>query len=285
MIENIKIVDGHIHTFSSDEIAKKIITSFNKVYDIHFENTGTGTVNDILEKMRNNGIDYSVTANFAPPKIIHNNNLWNLQEGKNHPELVPLVSFHPEMEGSFDKILDSYINEGAKGIKIHPMAQGFDPNDNRLEPLYKRCNELSFPIVFHCGRVSNARLNSYSDIDVLLHVISRYPDIPFVLTHMADGNVEDVLNVSRQYNNVYFDTSIVITGYDALAKVNEPSWLDDKIVIDVVNAIGADRLLFGSDYPWGSPSDDLKRFLKMDLTPEQKKKILGLNAIKLFKIE
>lgn len=285
MINGNVTVDGHAHTFSSEEVALKVIQSFNRIYHINFENSGTGCVDNLLDSMRENGIDYTVTANFAPPGILHHNNLWTIDASKRHDNLVPLVSFHPDMEGHLRSFLECYMSEGAKGIKLHPMAQGFDPSNKRLKDIYEYCNDTEFPIVFHCGRVSNARLNEYSDLDRLLPVIRKYPDIPFILTHMADGNVNDVLSVSRSYGNVYFDTSIIVTGYPPLLKVNEPSWPDDDMVLEVINDVGADRIVFGSDYPWGSPGHDLNRFMKMKLDQRQKALILGGNAARIFGID
>ncbi|WP_114298088.1 amidohydrolase family protein [Anaerobacterium chartisolvens] len=285
MISGYKIVDGHVHTYATDKIAHRIIQAFNEIYDIKFENPGTGSIEDVRSNMNKEGIDYTVMANFAPPKILHKNNLWSLEASKNNKGLVPLVSFHPEMEGALTELLEDYIERGARGIKFHPMAQGFEPGHKGIESIYDFCNETGFPIVFHCGRVSNARLNEYSDLDMILPLIEKYKEIPFVLTHMADGDRQAVVSLSRSYDNVFFDTSIVITGYPSIMDVNEPSWLDDQTVIETVNEIGAHRMLFGSDYPWGSPGHDIKRFLKMNLSRQQKELILGLNSIKLFKIE
>jgi len=284
MIGNLKVVDGHVHTFVSDEVALKIIESFNKIYNIEFENPGSGSIENVLNNMLLNSIDYTIMANFAPPKIVHSNNMWALKTSKLNSKLVALVSFHPEMDGSMPRLLEEYIKQGAKGIKIHPMAQAYSPLDSRMQDIYKSCNEIAFPIVFHCGRVSNARLNNFADLDMILPVIEKYPDIPVILTHMADGNFEDVLRMAENYGNVYFDTSIVITGYPPIMNVNQPSWLDDEIVVALINKVGAEKILFGSDYPCGSPGHDLKRIIGMKLSEKQKQMILGENSIKLFKI-
>jgi len=284
MIENCTIVDAHVHTFQNDEIALKVIGSFNKAYDVRFDNPGTGSVGDVLLNMSKNSIDYTVMTNFALPKILDRNNLWTIETAGIHKNLIPLVSFHPEMDGDFATLLRNYVKLGAKGIKLHPMAQGFDPDHPRMRIIYDYCNEFSFPIVFHCGRVSNARLNRFSDLKSILPVIEKYAEIPLILTHMADGNVGDVLFMAKNYKNVFFDTSIVITGYQPIARHNEPSWLDDYMVADVINTIGAKRVVFGSDYPWGSPGHDIRRILALNLDREQKKLILGENSAGIFKI-
>ena len=102
---------------------------------------------------------------------------------------------------------------------------------------------------------------------------------------MADGNIGDVLKIADMYENVYFDTSIVITGYPPLLEVNEPSWPDNEVVEYVIKKVGADRVVFGSDYPWGSPEHDLARFMEIKLSDSEKSKVLGENAVKIFKIK
>ncbi len=283
MVNNIEIIDSHVHTFADDDVAGKIISSFNKIYDIEFRNPGNGTIENVLKNMEAGGIDRTVMVNFAPPKIIHQNNIWTLETAKNSEgKLIPLVSFHPEMAGTLTEHLENYIKLGAKGIKLHPMAQGFDVRDERLDSLLKTCNEKHFTILIHCGRVSNARLNEFSDFECILPVIQKYPELPIILAHMADGNVERCLEVSKKYNNVYFDTSIVITGYPEIMDVNEPSWPDDKEVISIINEIGAEKVVFGSDFPWGSPIHDLVRIMNFNLDNSQKELIFSGNAKRLF---
>ncbi|MHB8062687.1 MAG: amidohydrolase family protein, partial [Ruminiclostridium sp.] len=101
MVKGFEIIDSHVHTFASDDIAGRIISSFNKIYDIEFENPGNGTIANVLHNMELGGIDHTIMANFAPPKIIEDNNMWTLETAKaSKGRLIPLVSFHPEMEGS-----------------------------------------------------------------------------------------------------------------------------------------------------------------------------------------
>jgi len=284
MVNGFEIIDSHVHTFASDYVADKIISSFNKIYDIEFTNPGNGTIANVLTNMKLGGIDSTIMANFAPPKILDDNNMWTLEAAKSSAgKLVPLVSFHPEMEGSITEYLDRYLKLGAKGIKLHPMAQGFDVRDSRLDELYIKCSEYGLAILIHCGRVSNARLNEYSDIEFILPIIEKYPKLPIVLAHMVDGDVERVLEISKRYSNAYFDTSIVITGYPEIMSANEPSWLDDNQVVAIINEIGANKVIFGSDFPWGSPIHDLKRVMNLKLTDEQKRLIFSENTKKIFK--
>jgi hypothetical protein len=95
MIDKYIIVDGHVHTFPSDDVSKKVLQSFNKVYNIEFNNPGTGSIDDVLQNMTKHSIDYTVMANFTPPKILDENNLWTISISKRYKNSVirPITSY------------------------------------------------------------------------------------------------------------------------------------------------------------------------------------------------
>jgi len=101
---------------------------------------------------------------------------------------------------------------------------------------------------------------------------------------MAEGNATDVFRRATQYPQVLFDTSITISGKLCFKRLHDPCWQDNAFVVDVIRRIGAERMLFGSDYPFGSPIHDVTRFLWMPLTDDEKGLIVGGNASKLFGI-
>ena len=46
---------------------------------------------------------------------------------------------------------DAIEQLGLRGLKVHPSAQGFRPDDPRCFPLWERCAELGVPVLAHCG--------------------------------------------------------------------------------------------------------------------------------------
>ncbi|MGL4370741.1 MAG: amidohydrolase family protein [Spirochaetota bacterium] len=245
MRDGMTVVDEHVHLFQSDALASRILSVFNSKYSIKFENTGGGTDTDLIAHMDMHGIDYSIVANFSSAKHVDANNRWTLELGRISPRLIPLISFHPDMPAFTTDILDDYISLGAKGIKLHPMAQEFDPMDKRIYPFYKYAGKKKLPVVFHCGRVSNARLNAYSDANKIFPIIEMFPDTDFILTHMVDGNEQDLRDIAGRCRNVFFDTSIVVTGYDQILETNIPSWRNDSQCIKVFREVGMPRFVFG----------------------------------------
>lgn len=53
----------------------------------------------------------------------------------------------------------------------------------------------------------------------------------------------------------------------------------------LIDAYGADRVLFGTDYPMWDPQHELARLRGMRLAPETERKILYDNAAALFGLE
>lgn len=285
MLQRFTIVDEHTHTYPTAAIARKILEPFAAFHQLEPTYLGSGTVEDVLASMHRDGIDYTVLANFAPAHLLPRNNLWTLDMARQHAQLVPLVSLHPDMDGDLLMHLQRYIALGAKGIKIHPSIQEFVPNHPKMQDIYAYCDAHALPVVFHCGLVSHVYLNNYADLDMLLPVIDAYRHIPIVLTHMAEGNAADVFSVARQYPHVSFDTSIAISGKLCIKRVHDPCWQDDAFVVDVIQRVGASRIVFGSDYPFGSPIHDVTRFLRMPLTDDEKRMIVGGNALRIFSLQ
>ena len=55
-------------------------------------------------------------------------------------------------------------------------------------------------------------------------------------------------------------------------------WLKPERALEIIRAFGADRVLFGTDYPMWNPAEELERFHRLLLTDEEEEKILCLNA-------
>jgi len=280
---NFPIVDGHAHAYK-DHVADKIIRSFTDFYQMEPVSIGKGTITDILDNMRKYQINYTVLANFAPLKSIHAINEWTLSIGKKYREFIPLISIHPEMSPDLVGLLEQYIEKGAKGVKMHTGIQLFEPNDSRLKSLYQFCEKNKIPITFHCGETSEVHINELADISHIYPVLESYQDVPFILTHMAEGKLDDVYYIAEAYKNVYFDTSITVTGEHCIKRIHDEYWEHDNNVANTFGDIGCDRITFGSDYPFGNPGSDIQRIMSLNLSMNEKRKILGENVLKIYSI-
>ena len=281
MIGGFRIVDGHAHTYM-DDLAGRIVSTFT---DFHLmeptPSLGKGTVDDLLDTMALGGIDMTVLANFGPAKAVSKINRWNLDTAAAHPGLIPLVSVYPGMPV---EDLIAAVDAGAKGVKMHNSIQGYDACDPGLDGLYGLCVELGLPITLHCGEVSRVHLNDLCDGAHFERAVREHPENMFVLTHLAEANPETVFRLAETYDNIIFDTSIAFSGEHCIQRIHDDFWEDDGNAAEAFRRVGCDRVTFGSDYPYGNPVSDVRRFLRLDLTNSEKRMILGANTLRLYKL-
>jgi predicted TIM-barrel fold metal-dependent hydrolase len=128
-------------------------------------------------------------------------------------------------------------------------------------------------------------VNDLADMSHIYPVLDEYQDVPVVLTPVAAGNPDEVRHIAEHYQNVYFDTSITITGQHCIKRIHDNYWENDTNAVAAFREIGCDRIIFGSDYPFGNPGSDIKRLMNMDLTDDEKSKILGGNVLSLYEID
>ncbi len=282
MIDGMTIADGHAHTYM-DSLADKIVSSFTELHRMEpSPSLGKGTVDDLSRKMSDDGVDYTVLANFGPVKAMAKVNGWNLETAKRNRNLIPLVSVHPGMDPV--EFL-SLIGSGAKGVKMHNSIQEFDPCDPGLDGIYRICSDKGLPVTFHCGEVSRVRLNGYADIGRIEDAVASHEDVTFILTHLAEGDPATVFRLADRYRNIVFDTSIAFSGEHCIHRIHDDFWEDDRNAAEAFRRIGCERVAFGSDYPFGNPVSDVRRILGLDLTRDEKRRILGANTLALYGIK
>ena len=157
-------------------------------------------------------------------------------------------------------------NEGLRGIKIHPDFQKFKVDAEEMDAIYDEMAELKLILLLHAG---DARFD-FSGPKRIAHLLEKHPDLTVVAAHFG-GYTE--WGKSQEYlvgKNCYFDTSSTL-------------WkLDYKTALEMIRAHGADKFLFGSDYPMWKHDDEFERFNKLELTEQEKELILYKNAANLL---
>src|SRR6202007_425281 len=94
------------------------------------------------------------------------------------------------------------LDLGARGIKLHPRAQGFLLNDERLAPVFALAAERRVPILIHGGR------GLPPIADHLARLVDSYPGAPLIIAH---AGIADLAVLSEAFGGrpgVYFDTSV-----------------------------------------------------------------------------
>ncbi len=121
------------------------------------------------------------------------------------------------------------LDLGARGIKLHPRAQGFLLDDHRLEPVFALAAERGVPILIHGGR----GLPPIAEHLRKLH--EAYPDASLIIAHAGIADLAALSECFAGRPRVYFDTSVW-------------SAID---LLDMFARISPEQVLYASDYPYG----------------------------------
>jgi len=275
------IIDTHVHLFPTREVGEMVVKQFQQTYGAGYYSFGTP--DEYLADMKRAGIDYGVMVSFAPDPQLKNTNFWTVaitRPGKNrpakYPMLIPFISVSPTMKGKTPiQEMEHKLAWGMKGLKIHPIGQGFPPDDRRMWPVYEWLVRHNLPIIAHSG--INVRPDAQTDLARprrWLPVLADFPTLRLILAHMGGGFWDEAVQIARQYPQVLFDTAIAVSHVDT----GPQTWLNDARAVELIRAIGAERVLFGSDYPWIDPKGDIERIRRLALTEEEKRQVLGENA-------
>jgi predicted TIM-barrel fold metal-dependent hydrolase len=109
----------------------------------------------------------------------------------------------------------------------------------------------------------------------MMPILEKYPKLTVIGAHFGGWSVWD--DASRQlcdFSNLYVDCS------STFPFANQDLSLGEMLI----HRYGADRVMFGSDFPMWSPKDELETFMKLRLTDEERRMILSENAKRVYKI-
>jgi len=260
------VIDFHTHCFP-DKIARKTIEKLSFVSGGLIPQTD-GTKDSLLYLMSKDGVDKSVVLSIAT-NANQQKKVNDFAISLKSEKIIPFGSVYPFSE-DWEEELERLKENGIKGIKLHPDYQQFFVDDERIFPIYKKIEKLGFVLIFHAGE-DFGFAPPYKATPERLKKVATLIETPVVCAHWGGLSMgEDVLKYLCDIDNCYFDTAF---GYGTMPKDMAKRILDKKDI---------DKILFGSDCPWNSPSWDIGMIKTMELTEDEEDKIFYKNAEKLL---
>jgi hypothetical protein len=162
--------------------------------------------------------------------------------------------------------LERCIAGGMVGVKLHPDLHGCNVDDDKYRPAWEFANEHSLPLLSH---TSTGGRNPVKTFEALAE---RYSNVRILLGHAGFGSegADHTIRAVKNCPNVYAEITGSVVVYGTLERM--------------VREAGADRVLFGTDIPFIDPRPQVGRVAFAKLTDEEKRKVFGLNAAKVFGI-
>lgn len=261
MIDGMTVIDAHVH-----------------IGEIKVERHGFRRflAEDLIAKMDKVGVDKAVVQHLIFPlweqeDIKKGNNL-TIEATWRYPDrLVGMAVVNPKHGKFAEQEAKRCLEAGLKGLKVQPAMHGYYPVDGEImDPIMRVAERAGVPLVTHSDW--NAKCCTPYQV---ARLAQRFPTVKIVMLHMGMDpemllHVPDVIRPAR---NVYVDSS-------------QTPDLAHAVYVNMANKLGADRIVFGSDGPVVSIECNLAKIAvaeEMGLTKDQKRMILGENALKVFK--
>jgi hypothetical protein len=149
------------------------------------------------------------------------------------------------------------------GFKFHNWLQAVSAVDPSMFPVLEEMERRRAPVIFHDGTPP------YASTDQIAYLAGRYPDTTFILAHSG------INDMARQALRAVVKHDNVLLGacgerYETLKKA--------------VETVGPERIVFGTDFPFGGAGNIVYQWAKVDALPisdDEREKILGGNMIRL----
>ena len=263
------LIDFHTHAFP-DKIAQRAVEKLS------FASGGLkyhtdGTADGLKRSMAEGNVDISVVLSIATNASQQKNVNDFAAFLNNENDIFAFGSVFPDAEDALDE-LERIKALGLRGVKLHPDYQGFDVDDEKMKPIYKKISDLGLVTVFHAGFDYGFPPPYGATPEKLAKALSWFSS-PVVAAHWggvwcADGVIENLCG-----KDLYFDTSF---GYG-----NMPKYHAEKII----EKHTPDRMLFGTDTPWHTPQMEMTLLSTLGLSDEDMDKKKYKNAVKQLGIE
>src|SRR3712207_381285 len=257
-VEKLRAIDVHTHAETSRERPNEKHL-FAETAEKYFGEEMTPNAWDVADYYREKNMAAVVLLVDMEPKTaqarVPNEEI--LQAANDNPDiLIPFASVHPPRGAMGVKEAKRLIEEGVRGFKFHPNLQDFFPNDRMAYPLYEVIAEAGLPALFHTGHSGmgsglpggggiHLKYSNPMDVD---DVAVDFPEMPIILAHPSFPWQEEAISVAMHKAQVY----IALSGWS-------PRYFP-PVLVQYINGVLQDKVLFGSDYPVITPDRWLADF-------------------------
>jgi len=240
------------------------------------------TADELIASMDEAGVDISVILNigWTTHELCVETNDYIIESVSRYPQrLVGFCAVQPQSPKAAVAEIERCAEAGIRGVgEMRPDIQLFDLCDEVImEPLVEVLKKHQLVLLLHASEPIGYEYPGKGGItpDILYPFITSFPDLTLVCAHWGGGLPFYALmpEVKEAIGNVYFDSAA------------SPFLYSPQVYNQVIQLVGADKILFGSDYPLLAQSRLLEEIKALDLAEETKNLVLSGNALRLLGIE
>lgn len=257
------IIDFHTHCYPRP-LAEKVVQT-----DTSPRKLPVPTPDNLLAQMTEAGVDLSVVLPVATrPDTVRDTN--QFAQSIQSDRLLSFAAIHPDSPDSLE-LLEELAEQGVKGVKFHPPFQHFSLDNPKYRSLYRKIGALGLITVIHPGRALPEK-DHYCYPSTFSRVADDFQGAPVILAHMGGILAEQAEIDLLPQLPVYLDTALW------------PIFMSQERFLQLIDRVGLDRVLFGTDYPYTTPEDCVKHIQALPLTDREKAQLLSGNAQTLLRL-
>lgn len=258
--------DAHAHIYP-EKIAEKATASVGEFYGLEMAQTGLPAV--LAKAGAAAGLDRFLVCSVATkaeqvPAI----NRFIADTCREDPRFVGLAAWHPDV-ADLEGGLDSLQAKGLRGIKLHPDFQGFCLDSPTMLPFYRAAARRGLPLLLHIG---DPRGDASSPLR-LARVLDKVPGLTCIAAHLGGYTQWQAARNCLRGAGGYTDTSSSLP------------FLSREEALESIACFGAERVMFGTDFPMWQAKQELARFFALGLPEEENRAILYGNFARLFGVD
>ena len=278
------IIDIHTHIFPS-RIRKNRQQYFptESAFKLLYESPKSSLVSaeETVGMMDAEGVDRSVVFGFPwrDIRVAREGNDYVLESIHRYPDrLVGFCCLDPAVKDA-EKEVERCLDGGLSGVgELAFYESGMDARAlDRLAPIMELCQDRDVPVMVHTNEPVGHQYpgKTPNTLAQIYRLVTRFPNNSIILAHWGGGVFFYHLlrkEVKEALGNAYFDTAA------------SPFLYNPAIYNMAIQIMGADKILFGTDFPLLKPSRYFKEFKTAGLSDSDKRKICGGNAKHLLGI-
>lgn len=251
------IIDAHCHVWP-DHVAPKILATRPSGLDpVH-----DGTLTGLLRTMDSAGIEHVMCLGVAAEaRTVHKTN--DFIGTVPRDRCTPFGTVHPEL--SVETNLRSLADNGIHGVKLHPLFQDLSLADPRVLELLHGLAGADITVITHAGAGGDAAANNRGTPANLRIALDEVPELRLIACHFGGYHQLDEAEELIVGSRAYLETSWPPRLGD----------LDRTRIRELIRRHGADRVVFGSDWPMADPAAELAAVRSLGLEQHEVDAILG----------
>jgi predicted TIM-barrel fold metal-dependent hydrolase len=173
---------------------------------------------------------------------------------RNPDKLIGFAGIDPTERGAMEEVRLARTELRLRGITISPANQDFHPADSNAMRVYEQAEEHGMPVLIHPCSHSEASKLEFGRPFLFDEIARTFPNLRLIIAQMGQPFIDETIILLGKHAHVYADVSGMLArpwqAYNALVNAHQYGVID--------------KLLFGSDFPYTSPTECIETLFSLN---------------------